>query len=184
MAIRWDKFTIKSQEAIQKANDLAGQNGNPEMLPLHLLAALLQDREGIVVPVLTKLGVNPASLETQITERISRLPKVSGGAAQVRLAQFVAGLCTLNIPEHQRHLLFADGDDLLVHFDAHCGVILIGIDTVDELSHQAGLAHGEGPDHANLFLNHQAASLVNVGRDNPKGHAPVGGAIRFGYLVS
>src|SRR6266700_2777746 len=86
MAIRWDKFTIKSQEAIQQANDLAGQNGNPEMLPLHLLAALLQDREGIVVPVLTKLGVNPTSLETQITERIGRLPKVSGGAAQPHLS--------------------------------------------------------------------------------------------------
>jgi ATP-dependent Clp protease ATP-binding subunit ClpB len=86
MAIRWDKFTIKSQEAIQKANDLAGQNGNPEMLPLHLLAALLQDREGIVVPVLTKLGVNPAGLETQINERISRLPKVSGGAQQSHLS--------------------------------------------------------------------------------------------------
>ncbi len=86
MAIRWDKFTIKSQEAIQKANELAGQNGNPEMLPLHLLAALLQDREGIVVPVLTKLGVNPAGLETQITDRIDRLPKVSGGAAQPHLS--------------------------------------------------------------------------------------------------
>ncbi len=86
MAIRWDKFTIKSQEAIQKANELAGQNGNPEMLPLHLLAALLQDREGIVVPVLTKLGANAASLEAQITERIGRLPKVSGGAQQAHLS--------------------------------------------------------------------------------------------------
>src|SRR5258708_16315264 len=86
MAIRRDKFTIKSQEAIQQANDLAGQNGNPEMLPLHLLAALLQDREGIVVPVLTKGGVNPTSLETQITDRISRLPRVSGGAQQAHLS--------------------------------------------------------------------------------------------------
>ncbi len=86
MAIRWDKFTIKSQEAIQQANDLAGQNGNPEMMPLHLLSALLQDREGIVVPVLTKVGVNPTSLETQITDRISRLPRVSGGAQQAHLS--------------------------------------------------------------------------------------------------
>jgi ATP-dependent Clp protease ATP-binding subunit ClpB len=86
MAIRWDKFTIKAQEAIQQANDLASQHGNPEMLPLHLLAALLQDREGIVPPVLTKLGANPGSLEAQILERIDRLPKVSGVAAQPHLS--------------------------------------------------------------------------------------------------
>ncbi|MGC2696356.1 MAG: ATP-dependent chaperone ClpB [Candidatus Angelobacter sp.] len=86
MAIRWDKFTIKAQEAIQAANELAGQNGNPEMLPLHLLAALLRDTEGIVVPVLTKLGVNPATLESQVMERIDHLPKVSGEAAQPHLS--------------------------------------------------------------------------------------------------
>ncbi|HEY1938164.1 MAG TPA: ATP-dependent chaperone ClpB [Candidatus Angelobacter sp.] len=86
MAIRWDKFTIKAQEAIQQANEFAGQHGNPEMLPLHLLAALLQDSEGIVVPVLTKLGVNPATLQSQVMERIDRLPKVSGTAAQPHLS--------------------------------------------------------------------------------------------------
>ena len=63
MAIRWDKFTIKAQEAIQRANEIAGEHGNPEMLPLHLLSAMLQDSEGIVVPVLAKLGVNAASLQ-------------------------------------------------------------------------------------------------------------------------
>src|SRR5947199_10671630 len=81
MAIRWDKFTIKAQEAIQQATDIASQNGNPELLPAHMLAALLQDREGIVVPVLTKLGVNPDALAAQTAERIGRLPKVSGGGA-------------------------------------------------------------------------------------------------------
>jgi len=81
MAIRWDKFTIKAQEAIQQATDIASQNGNPEVLPTHMLAALLQDREGIVVPVLTKLGVNPDALAAQAAERIGRLPKVSGGGA-------------------------------------------------------------------------------------------------------
>src|SRR5246500_2924046 len=86
MAIRWDKFTIKAQEAIQQASEIAGQHGNPEMLPLHLLAALLQDNEGIVVPVLTKLGVNPATLQMQVTDRIDRLPKVSGASAQPQLS--------------------------------------------------------------------------------------------------
>ena len=51
MAIRWDKFTVKSQEAMQNASTLAAQNGNPELLPMHLLAVLLDDKEGIIVPV-------------------------------------------------------------------------------------------------------------------------------------
>src|SRR5689334_19474690 len=90
MAIRWDKFTVKAQEAIQQANELAGQHGNPEMLPLHLLAALLQDSEGIVVPVLTKLGVKPATLQAQVMERIDRLPKVAGSSAQPHLSAAMA----------------------------------------------------------------------------------------------
>ena len=54
MPIRWDKFTVKAQEAVQRANELASEHGNPELLPLHLLAALLEDKEGIVPPVLEK----------------------------------------------------------------------------------------------------------------------------------
>jgi ATP-dependent Clp protease ATP-binding subunit ClpB len=86
MAIRWDKFTVKAQEAIQQASEIAGQNGNPEILPLHLLAALLQDQEGIVVPVLSKLGVNPATLSGLIMETLERLPKVSGASSQPQIS--------------------------------------------------------------------------------------------------
>ena len=81
MAIRWDKFTIKSQEAIQQASEIASQHGNPEMLPVHLLAALVQDREGIIAPVLTKLGANPSRVEADVKQAMERLPKVSGGGA-------------------------------------------------------------------------------------------------------
>jgi ATP-dependent Clp protease ATP-binding subunit ClpB len=52
MAIKWDRFTVKSQEALQAAQGLAAENGNPEVLPLHLMGALLQDKEGVVLPVL------------------------------------------------------------------------------------------------------------------------------------
>ena len=45
MAIRWDKFTVKAQEAVQRANELASEHGNSELVPLHLLAALVEDRE-------------------------------------------------------------------------------------------------------------------------------------------
>jgi len=86
MAIRWDKFTNKAQEAIQQANEIAGQHGNPEMLPQHLLAALLQDQEGIVVPVLAKLGANAATLQSQLMQQIERLPRVSGAGEQPHLS--------------------------------------------------------------------------------------------------
>ncbi len=87
MAIRWDKFTVKAQEAVQRANDLASENGNPELLPLHLLAALIEDKEGIVLPVLEKLGVGPQTVRSEIYREIERLPKVSGeGATQATMS--------------------------------------------------------------------------------------------------
>ena len=87
MAIRWDKFTLKAQEAVQRANELASEHGNPELLPLHLLAALLEDKEGIVPPVLEKIGIGPQVVLNEIYQEMDRLPKVSGGAAQAALSQ-------------------------------------------------------------------------------------------------
>ncbi len=81
MAIRWDKLTLKSQEAVQRANDIASQHGNPELLPVHLLAALLEDREGIVLPVLARIGANTQAVLAEAQRAIERLPKVSGGGA-------------------------------------------------------------------------------------------------------
>jgi ATP-dependent Clp protease ATP-binding subunit ClpB len=87
MAIRWDKFTVKAQEAIQRGNELASEHGNPELLPLHLLAALLEDKEGIVPPVLEKIGMGPQLVLNEVYQEIERLPKVSGGAAQASMSQ-------------------------------------------------------------------------------------------------
>jgi ATP-dependent Clp protease ATP-binding subunit ClpB len=83
MAIRWDKFTVKAQEAVQRANDIASEHGNPELLPVHLLAALIEDKEGIVPPILEKLGIGPQVVLNEAYREIDSLPKVSGeGATQ------------------------------------------------------------------------------------------------------
>ena len=82
MAIKWDKFTVKSQEAIQAAQGQAAENGNPEVLPLHLMAALLEDKEGVVLPVLEKVGVPVQQMLEQVKAAIQKLPKVQGAAAQ------------------------------------------------------------------------------------------------------
>jgi len=81
MAFKWEKLTVKSQEALQAAASMAAENGNPEVLPMHLLAALLEDREGVVLPVLEGAGVRAQELLSGANTAISKLPKVSGGNA-------------------------------------------------------------------------------------------------------
>ncbi len=83
-----DKFTIKSQEAIQGAHNLAQNNGNPEIQPEHLTKAVLEQPEGVVVPVLQKMGVEPSAVLSQTNQLIEKLPKVSGsGAGQIYPSQ-------------------------------------------------------------------------------------------------
>jgi ATP-dependent Clp protease ATP-binding subunit ClpB len=76
-----DKFTLKSQEAIQAAQSLAQNNGNQEIHPEHLLKAILEQPEGVVVPVLKKMGVDPSIILSETNQLIEQLPKVSGGGA-------------------------------------------------------------------------------------------------------
>jgi ATP-dependent Clp protease ATP-binding subunit ClpB len=89
MAIRWDKFTVKAQEAVQRASELASEHGNPELLPVHLLAALIEDKEGIVTPVLEKIGIGPQGVLNDIYAQIEKLPKVAGAAAQPTMSSQV-----------------------------------------------------------------------------------------------
>jgi ATP-dependent Clp protease ATP-binding subunit ClpB len=76
-----DKFTIKSQEAIQAAQRLAHERGNPEITTEHLLAVLLEQEGGIVSPLLAKVGVQQDSLRHRITAALDKLSSVSGAAA-------------------------------------------------------------------------------------------------------
>ncbi|MDZ4821143.1 MAG: Clp protease N-terminal domain-containing protein, partial [Planctomycetota bacterium] len=80
MAFRFDKLTIKAQEAVQQAQDLAADRGNPQIDPLHLLAALLTENEGVVRPILDKIGSNRAQLDRTVQAELGHFPKTSGGA--------------------------------------------------------------------------------------------------------
>jgi len=93
MAIRPDRFTIKSQEALQAAQELAGTAGNPEVMPEHLLMALLRQSDGVVPPVLQRGGVRPELIEQRVTQELGKLPKVSGAQlrASPRLGQVLEG---------------------------------------------------------------------------------------------
>jgi ATP-dependent Clp protease ATP-binding subunit ClpB len=78
--MRFDKLTIKSQEALSEAQSLASERGHSEIAPAHLLRALLAQPEGSSVPVLQKLGVPLDPLQGRLEEVLGQLPKVSGGA--------------------------------------------------------------------------------------------------------
>ena len=77
--MRFDKFTIKSQELVQTAQSLASQRNNQQIEPEHLLAGMLADKEGITASILRKLGVSPESVAREVETKLDQLPKVSGG---------------------------------------------------------------------------------------------------------
>ncbi len=76
-----DRFTIKSQEALQAAQELADQRHNPQTTPEHLLAVLLEQDGGIVVPVLRKLGVEPAVIRAEDNRALAALPTLTGAGS-------------------------------------------------------------------------------------------------------
>jgi len=81
MAFRMDQLTVKAQEAVQAAQQLAESRGNPQVVPLHLLKALLDEDGGIVRPLLDKIGANVPQLRTIIDADLKKLPQQSGGQA-------------------------------------------------------------------------------------------------------
>jgi ATP-dependent Clp protease ATP-binding subunit ClpB len=81
--MRIDKFTIKAQEAVMEAQEIADQNGHQEVRPEHLLLALVQQEEGVVEPVLRKIGVATRSIVSQLKAFLDRMPKVHGVAGQL-----------------------------------------------------------------------------------------------------
>ncbi|HKN21332.1 MAG TPA: ATP-dependent chaperone ClpB [Terracidiphilus sp.] len=87
MAIRFDKFTVKAQQAIQQAQTRAAELGNPELQPVHLLLALIEDREGVIPAVLEKIGVPAERLESDLHGIEEKLPRVAGAAAQPGMSQ-------------------------------------------------------------------------------------------------
>jgi ATP-dependent Clp protease ATP-binding subunit ClpB len=87
MAIRWEKLTVKSQEAMAQAQARATELGNPEVQPVHLLLALIEDREGVIPSVLGKIGVPIEKLEHELHQIEEKLPRVAGAATQPGVSQ-------------------------------------------------------------------------------------------------
>src|ERR1017187_1245288 len=87
MAIRWERLTVKSQQAMAQAQGRAVELGNPEVQPVHLLLALIEDLEGVIPSVLGKIGVPTERLEHELHAIEEKLPRVAGSASQPGISQ-------------------------------------------------------------------------------------------------
>src|SRR5258706_4281490 len=76
--MRPDRLTLKAQEALQSSQELARGYGHPEIRPLHLVLALANQPEGIVAPILEKLGAGPRAVAAAAEGRLQSLPRVDG----------------------------------------------------------------------------------------------------------
>src|SRR6187401_2157403 len=100
--MRLDKLTVKAQEAIQAAQSLADQGNHQAIEPEHLLQALLQQQEGVVGPLLAKLGARPETLARQVQAEIEKLPKVRGGGGRQYASPRFEGMITRAWEEAER----------------------------------------------------------------------------------
>src|SRR3972149_1251181 len=76
--MRFDKFTFKAQEAIQQAQKLAEEREHQAIDVEHLLLGLVDQAEGVVQPILRKMGATPGQVSSRLIEELRRLPRVSG----------------------------------------------------------------------------------------------------------
>ena len=81
--MRTDKLTIKAQEALSDARDLAAGKGHPEITPEHVLLALMGQEDGVVPRLLSKVGADVGSLTDAIERELSSLPVVRGAGLDV-----------------------------------------------------------------------------------------------------
>jgi len=81
MTFRFDQLTVKAQEAVARAQQNAGERGNPQVDSVHLLAGLLDETDGIVKRLFEKIGVDQSQLSGLVESELAKRPKATGGAA-------------------------------------------------------------------------------------------------------
>jgi ATP-dependent Clp protease ATP-binding subunit ClpB len=118
-----DRFTIKSQEALQAAQRLADERRNPQTTPEHVLAVLLEQDGGIVVPVLRKLGVDPVAVRQTLGPVLDQLPTLSGagGEATAASSELVQILRTAETEMRELKDEYVSTEHLMLAIAAHPG---------------------------------------------------------------
>lgn len=78
--MNYENFTIKTQEALQEASSIANKNDNAEITCEHLLLALLTQQDGLITPIIERIGIKVSKLINELKQKINQLPKVKGSA--------------------------------------------------------------------------------------------------------
>jgi len=106
VAFEPNRWTLKTQEAVNRAVESAKAESNPEVTPDHLLAALLRQEEGIVLPILQRVGLSPLSLRNAADEAVAKLPKAYGGEARLsrELSQLIEAADATRVELHDEFL--------------------------------------------------------------------------------
>jgi len=100
--MRFDKFTIKAQEVIQEANSIADRLSHQAIEPEHLFLAMVEQSDGITIPVLRKLGIDPDQIRERLNAGLEKIPKVYGGTTQSYISQRLKSVLDLALNEAQR----------------------------------------------------------------------------------
>ncbi|NOR05645.1 MAG: ATP-dependent chaperone ClpB [Deltaproteobacteria bacterium] len=132
-----EKFTMKSQEALQEAQSLAQSKGHQQIEPEHLLKILLARPEGIVPSVLRKMGVEIQAIEAEVDEAVNNLPQVSGAGLQVYMSS------TLN---QILEKAFAIADKMKDEYVSQEHLVLAILDASHTKAGQALTGHGVNKD--------------------------------------
>ncbi len=130
-----DRFTVKSQEAVQAALELARGHRNPEAAPAHLLVALLDQPEGLVVPILQRVGADTATIAARASEAVATLPKLGGAAEEPRMSSALAETLRKSEQEMGRRgdeYISTDHMLLALSADATLGEFLPDRDALDQ----------------------------------------------------
>src|SRR5882757_3286685 len=158
-----DRFTTKAQEAVAAAQELALSHRNPEITPAHLLVSLLEQPEGLVVPILQRIGADTATIAARANEVVASLPKLSGEAEDPRMSSSLAA--TLRRAEQEMARLgdeYISTDHMLLALseDDRLGEFLPDKDSIEK-------AIGEVRPHKVTTPNPEstAQALEKFGRD-------------------
>lgn len=90
--MRFDRLTIKSQEALQMAQDFASQGESPDVNVEHLLLALIDQQDGVVTPILQKIGADVQAIRSEVDDAVRKGPKVQGKSQELRVAPALGGV--------------------------------------------------------------------------------------------
>jgi ATP-dependent Clp protease ATP-binding subunit ClpB len=118
-----ERFTVRSQEAVAGAVRIAQARGNPQVKPEHLLAALLEDSDGIAIALLRKLGAKPSAIRAQLDDTIAELPVIKGATAEAPpiSSELAAVINTADGEARARDDDYVSTEHLLLAISAHPG---------------------------------------------------------------